>query len=122
MLGKRSTTTPTASQAKRLSAITRCVACVINQRNGLPTTGQPAERHHLTLGGLHGQRRLGHDHSIGLCAWHHRGVAPHPHNSRAATRDFGPSYARQPRAFRDHFGRDDALLSLQNELLDWGCA
>ena len=69
------------------------------------------EVHHLTVGGKHGAPRLGHAFTIGLCDWHHRGVGS---GLRA---EFGPSYAREPFAFRERFGRDDRLLVLQAERL-----
>jgi len=69
------------------------------------------EIHHLTVGGRHGQRRRGHDYTIGLCTYHHRGQPDGYGHKR------GPSYALAPKAFRATFGDDDFLLQYQNELI-----
>lgn len=107
----RSTGKPTAEQVARFEAIHRigCIAC--RKHCGMFT---PAEVHHLTTGGLHGQRRRGHDFTIGLCEWHHRGVGV----EAKIELWLGPSYARKPRSFREAFGRDDVLLAYQNELIE----
>ncbi len=90
-----------------------CLAC----RLRYPRMGSvPCEIHHLTVGGRHGAPRLGHEHTIGLCTWHHRGESDHPDKTRLR-RWIGPSYAREPSAFREEFGDDDFLLMAQNELL-----
>lgn len=105
----RSTGKPTTAQVARFEAIHRtgCVAC---RKRGQVSH---AEIHHLTTGGLHGQKRRGHDHTIGLCEWHHRGVGV-----RAELEPrLGPSYARDPRRFRETFGRDEELLAYQNDLI-----
>ncbi|MHC1660603.1 hypothetical protein [Stenotrophomonas maltophilia] len=49
--------------------------------------------------------------------WSHRGE---PFGGMSAARCeelFGPSYARQPRKFREEVGSDDYLLDLQNTLI-----
>jgi hypothetical protein len=108
----RSTGKPTAAQAERFELIREngCVACLIY---GLETW---PEIHHLTVGGRHGQKRRGHDYTIGLCSWHHQG------NPGFNSRDmcelvYGPSYALQPKLFRETFGQDDFLLAYQNRLI-----
>jgi len=69
------------------------------------------------VGGKHGQKRRGQDEVIGLNPYSHRGV-PFNGLSLAQCRElFGPSLAREPRAFRETFGSDDALLAMQNDLL-----
>ncbi|GAP66814.1 hypothetical protein MBSD_n2129 [Mizugakiibacter sediminis] len=109
----RSTGKPTKAQEARWDAIREkgCIAC---RTRGWVVT---PEIHHLTTGGKHGQKRLGHDYTIGLCAWHHRGVMPAGHTERLMERSYGPSYALSPRAFRETFGNDDALLAFQNALI-----
>lgn len=106
----RSTGKPTKAESARFEAIHRtgCVAC--RKYRGLVA---PAEIHHLTCGGRHGQKRRGHQFSIGLCPWHHRGVGV----AVELEARLGPSYARTPRLFRETFGQDDELLAFQNELL-----
>ena len=107
----RSTGAPTKAQEARFAAIKEhgCIACAIK---GM---ARYAEIHHLTVGGKHGQKRRGHDYTVGLCPWHHRGENTfHDANPEAI---YGPSYAREPRRFREVFGQDDALLDYQNKLL-----
>ena len=105
----RSTGVPTKAQRARFAAI-HDVGCIACRLAGLPHT--PCEIHHLTIGGRHGQKRRGHDYTIGLCSYHHRNASP-PWPSF----DCGPSYAAQPRAFRERFGDDDFLLAYQNGLI-----
>lgn len=76
----------------------------------------PCEVHHLTTGGKHGQKRLGHMKTVGLNQWSHRGV---PFDGWDATRcqmRFGPSYALEPRRFREEWP-DERLLELQERLI-----
>ncbi len=111
----RSTGTPTKAQEARFSAIYEigCIACY-----ALRIGYMPCQVHHLTVGGKHGQKRRSHDYTIGLCPWHHVGepMAGLSH-SQCADR-FGPSYAREPRRFRQEIGSDDYLLDLQNTLIE----
>ena len=105
----RSTGTPTEAQQRRFHAIQQigCLCCAI-----MGMGWSPAEIHHLTVGGKHGQKRRGHDYTIGLCATHHRGVyVPWIDKLR-------PLYSEQPRAFRERFGNDDYLLAEQNKRID----
>lgn len=109
----RSTSTPTQGQAARFEQIKRigCICCWIKGVEHVP-----AEIHHLTIGGKHGQKRRGHDYTIGLCQWHHRGVLPYAGAQLAA--GLGPSYALEPRRFREAFGSDDQLLEFQNQAIE----
>lgn len=78
-----------------------CIACRADGYRNVPP-----DIHHLLSGG----RRRGHEDTIGLCPWHHRGVGTGP----------GISYAQAPRAFRERYGQDDELLAQQDQLiLDW---
>lgn len=110
----RSTGKPTTEQVARFEAIHHfgCIAC---RMRGLTT---PAEIHHLTIGGRHGQKRRGHDFSVGLCPWHHRGEPMFALSHILCECRFGPSYAREPRRFREVFGQDDELLARQNCLIE----
>lgn len=104
----RSTGKPTKAQEARFHAIQQ-IGCICCRLQGLGWS--PAEVHHLTIGGKHGQKRRGHDFTIGLCSTHHRGTwVPWIDKCR-------PLYSEQPRAFRERFGQDDALLAFQNELI-----
>ena len=104
----RSTGKPTKAQEARFHAIHEigCIACRKMHRGWVP-----CHVHHLTIGGKHGQKRRGHDYTIGLCPWHHVGVLGD------ASKD-GPSYAKQPRAFRERYGDDDVLLEQQNSAIE----
>lgn len=108
----RSTGNPTRAQQARFDAIREC-GCIACDMRGL---SRFAEVHHLTIGGRHGQKRRGHDFTVGLCPWHHRGDNSfHDLNPEAI---YGPSYALRPKAFRDTFGQDDHLLAYQNTLIE----
>ena len=109
----RSTGKPTAAQRARFLRIQE-FGCIVCWRH-LGIT-RAAEIHHLTVGGKHGQKRRGHDYTIGLCSWHRRGVNAFGSQALGA-QTYGPSYALEPRQFRERFGRDDVLLAYQNDLL-----
>ncbi|MBE5272131.1 hypothetical protein IMX13_18095 [Stenotrophomonas sp. B2] len=96
------------------------IGCVV--ANALGMGYIPCEVHHLTVGGKHGQKRRGHDFTIGLNPWSHRGEPFGGMDADTCERLFGPSYAKQPRRFRQEIGDDDYLLDLQNTALDqyWG--
>lgn len=110
----RSTGVPTARQAARFDAI-REAGCLVAHLLGLDWL--PAEIHHLTVGGRHGQKRRGHDDTIGLNSWSHRGEPLPGWTAAECEAALGPSYARSPRAFRERFGDDDTLLAAQADLL-----
>lgn len=77
------------------------------------------EKHHLLTTGMHGNgRRRGEQFTIGLCQYHHRGAhAVGGERAREMAVNYGPSYADQPRKFREVFGDDDGLLAEQERLL-----
>lgn len=108
---KHSTGKPTKAQEERFRWIREvgCVACRMRMRGW-----QCAEVHHLTVTGQHGGKRRGHDFTVGLCPYHHRG-ALNGMSTVQAREELGPSLALEPRAFRELFGRDDRLLELQDE-------
>lgn len=109
----RSTNAPTKAQQERFYLIQEigCIACLMRSMK------RAAEVHHLTVGGRHGQKRRGHDFTIGLCSWHHRGVNAYG-NQNLGESTYGPSYALRPRLFREVFGNDDFLLGYQDELIE----
>lgn len=115
---KRSTHTPTKAQALRIDRIKRgeCCCCVINRDIGYATANfGGCDAHHLLSGG----RRIGHDATLGVCPWHHRGVKPYDAMTDAeATRQFGPSLAHGSRPFHEVYGSDMDLLAIQNERLE----
>lgn len=109
----RSTGNPTAAQLKRWDAIRElgCVCC------RLRSIVRAAEIHHMTIGGKHGQKRLGHDFTFGLCAWHHRGENAFG-SKDLGTKAYGPSFAHEPSRFRRVFGTQECLLEVQNLMLE----
>lgn len=71
-----------------------------------------ADAHHILSGG----RRIGHEHTIPLCPWHHRGIITNPDWSREQMEQtFGPSMARNKPAFVKAFGSELELLEYTNQ-------
>lgn len=85
-----------------------CLACRLR---GIRTPHP--EVHHLLSGG----RRIGHMATIALCTWHHRGVPPFGRTVRAHRQVYGPSLMDGAKTFREAYGHDTELLTLQNEVL-----
>jgi hypothetical protein len=110
---KRSTTNPTKAERARMDAIKE-QGCVLARFLGVGWL--PCEIHHLTLGGRHGAPRLGHMHTVGLNSWSHRGVPLDGWSSAKCREVLGPSYAREPRAFRELYP-DARLLEMQHQLI-----
>lgn len=106
MVGKQKQ--PTKSQQKRFNAIQN-IGCLACRKMGYYEV--PAEIHHL----LNGYRR-GHDYSLGLCEWHHRGITQM--DKGQAYQLLGPSLAVNKKEFEMRFGTDDELLSEQNGLIE----
>ena len=104
----RSTGKPTKAQQSRFEAI-KTLGCIACRLAGIGNV--PCDVHHMTVGGKHGQKRLGHDYTFGLCKWHHVG------ERIDFVETIGPSFAKEPRKFREHFGSQDELLGKQNEVL-----
>lgn len=84
-----------------------CIACI---HWGITA---PAEVHHLLSGG----RRQGHQFTIPLCQWHHRGVPWTAQTSAETEASAGPSLALSSKRFHREFGTDYDLLTRTNELL-----
>jgi hypothetical protein len=90
-----------------------CIAC---RMHGIGNVWP--EIHHLTSTGQHGNgARVGHDATVGLCSWHHRGIVFDGHAVETCDAIRGPSLAHTPRSFRATYGRDEKLLAYQNRLL-----
>lgn len=84
-----------------------CIACRLE---GLYRV--PIEVHHL----LSGNRRRGHQFTIPLDKWHHRGESFL--TKKDATDAWGPSLAHGSKPFHERYGSDDELLAKTNELLE----
>jgi hypothetical protein len=75
---------------------------------------EPAEIHHL----VEGRKRLGHQFTIPLSPWFHRGVPPAELRPSQATELLGPSLAMSKRAFVDRFDTERHLLEQTNKLIE----
>jgi hypothetical protein len=98
----------------RLKAMS-CLACWLDR---MARPCGPTEIHHLNEGGKAGQKRRGDEFTIPLGPWHHRGQPPGTLKARDMALMFGPSLARQSRAFRERYGSDDELLRLTDRRVD----
>lgn len=81
-----------------------------------PGCGQ-VEIHHLNKGGHAGQERRGDEFTIPLGKWAHRGEPRFGYTASEMEQEFGPSLARQSKAFREKYGDDDFLLAKANRLI-----
>jgi hypothetical protein len=73
------------------------------------------EIHHLTSGG----RRMGHDHTIPLCAYHHRGLLPGDVPIELIQNTLGVSrHGHGKKRFENQFGSEVDLLQYVNDLIE----
>lgn len=100
----------TSAQEARIVVVKegRCVACWLD---GRVTLG--CDAHHLLSGG----QRIGHEATVALCTWHHRGMPFEGWTPRMMTAEFGPSLANGSKPFRHRYGSDQDLLALQERML-----
>ena len=107
-----STGKPTKAQQARLDALSEmnCIACEKGKDAFKP------EIHHLVD---KGNRRVsgGHDATIPLCAWHHRGIPPYGWSAAATDEMLGPSLALSKRRFIAQYGTERELLAEVNARL-----
>ena len=98
---------PTKDELRRYHALQElgCIACRIN---GV-SHGAIPEIHHL----VEGNKRLGNDYTIPLCAWHHRGEAASQWEKLK-----GPSLARSKREFIAEYGTERELLDAVNKIIE----
>lgn len=115
-----STPCPTEDDRQRFAAMKEigCLACRMNRDRGIATASfgtKQLEIHHQLSGG----RRIGHHATVCLCHYHHQGSRlPFVHEGYTAhAAIFGPSFGREPRAFRAMYGDDGTLLAHQDALL-----
>jgi len=87
-----------------------CLPCLLM---GLPD--RHAEVHHMLDGS--GEKRLGHAFTIGLCAWHHRGILNPGYSSADMVDVYGVSYGKGSKVFVEAFGTELQLLEVQNFML-----
>lgn len=94
----------------------REVGCVVARLRGIGYV--PCEKHHILTTGRHGTgKRRGEAFTVGLNPWSHRGIAFGEWSVHQCRDKLGPSYAREPRKFRELYP-DDLLLTEQNRLID----
>ena len=100
---------------ERMAAVRElgCIACSID---GYQIAWSPIEVHHLVDKGYR-KHSGGHQATIPLCQWHHRGVLPKGFTTGTATAAFGPSMALAKRHFNERYGTQRALLEMVNEQL-----
>jgi len=103
---------PTKEQQRRQDAA-REAGCIVARRLGLGFV--PGEIHHLTEGG----RTISQDHTVCLNPWSHRGEVWGQWTAAQCRRVFGPSLAREKRAFHAEYGDNVSLLVYQNALIHW---
>jgi hypothetical protein len=109
-----STGKPTRAQAWRLEQLAgmRCIACVIEGRSQPHRT----EVHHIVDKGYRSHSG-GHDATLPLCSWHHRGIPPNGMKVDEAIFHYGPSLALNKRRFIETYGTERELLETVNGLL-----
>ena len=101
---------PTKSESERMDKLSRSGCVVCRQQFGAYVDG---EIHHLTSGG----RRLGHDYTVCLCPWHHRGVGVGNYTPDEMRRIYGPSIAHGRGPFELAFGLEEYLLEATDRWL-----
>lgn len=104
----------TLAQSRRFRALKAlgCVACKLNGDN-TDELVEP-EIHHM----LAGNKRIGHDATVGLCSWHHRGDTYDGVPEAWFLANVGPSWHRHRREFRQRYGSDAELLETVNRMLE----
>ena len=95
---------------RRFDALTQmgCVAC---RKLGL---WRIPEIHHIVDG-----YRLGHEHTLPLCPWHHRGVPNDLDQYKSVTvKKLGPNLRDEKKRFIQEFGSEKELLQEVNRWLE----
>lgn len=107
MQSKRSATKQQKERFQKLNEL-GCIAC---RKNG---HWRQSEVHHI----VEGRKRLGHDQTLPLCPWHHRGIPDNNLSIAVATEILGPSLAHSKREFVNTYGTEKDLLCDVNSLLE----
>lgn len=106
-----STGKPRIADVERFAKL-RALGCVVSKIYF--NRWEPAEIHHL----VEGRKRLGHQFTIPLSPWFHRGVPPLPDmRPSEAEKLIGPSLARSKREFVAQFMTERELLEETNKLI-----
>lgn len=104
---------PTKAQKARLDRLHRlpCMCCV---QEGVEQPF-PTEAHHIVDKGYR-EHSGGHDATLPLCAWHHRGTPREGWLFAEMTAKYGPSLALKKRIFLGTYGTERDMLSRINGL------
>jgi hypothetical protein len=99
-------------EKKRFDALRElgCIACKRDLHWRSP------EIHHLVDNGYR-KHSGGHQATIPLCDWHHRGTPIEGHALHWMRSQLGPSMALESKAFAERYGSQRELLAKVNELL-----
>lgn len=109
-----STGRPTKAQSARLDAVSAmCCVCCQMERAQQPW---PTEVDHLVDKGTR-KHSGGHDATIPLCAWHHRGLCLDGVSAETMHARYGPSFALRGRLAATWYGTKRELLEFVNALL-----
>lgn len=109
---QHSTRKPRIADIERFAKL-RALGCVVSKIYF--NRWEPAEIHHL----VEGRKRLGHQFTIPLSPWFHRGVPPRfDMRPSEATKEIGPSLALSKREFVARFMTERQLLERTNELIE----
>lgn len=102
----------TKAELAHLAAVKRlpCIACEL--MGCAPQCGA-TEAHHALSGG----RRRGHEYTVSLGTWHHRGVLLRGWTKDEMTAWYGPSLANGSKPFHAAFGDNEFLLAETVKLL-----
>ncbi|MGH7239778.1 MAG: Ref family recombination enhancement nuclease [Candidatus Saccharimonadales bacterium] len=99
--------TPTKADLRRFDQL-QAVGCIAHRLDGKP--GVPSQIHHIKQGN--------HQKTLPLCEWHHVGQQLDGMSQRAMLDLFGPSLAKQKKAFVARYGTEFDLLEKVNLLID----
>lgn len=106
-----STRKPRIADIERFAKL-RAIGCIVSRIYF--NRWEPAEIHHL----VEGRKRLGHQFTIPLSPWFHRGIPPLPNmRPSEATKEIGPSLALSKRDFVSRFKTERELLEETDKLL-----
>ncbi len=109
---KHSTRKPRIADIERFAKL-RAIGCVVSKIYF--NRWEPAEIHHL----VEGRKRLGHQFTIPLSPWFHRGIPPlGDMRPSEATKALGPSLALSKRDFVERFATERDLLEETNKLIE----
>lgn len=111
---RHSTGTPTRMQQVRLDRI-HAMPCIACEKEKIKQPSR-TEAHHLVDKGYRSHSG-GHDATIPLCGWHHRGEYVEYMTGREMHLVYGPSLARHKREFKYAYGTERELLALTDERL-----